>query len=67
MTEEGWAESEFALSAVGRATIERHYQDYGGPQTPPIEHQGLDYAGVGKASVTFYWHKGQWLKLTGAD
>ena len=56
-----------ALGAAGRDFIMRHYDAYGGPKPPPIEHQGIDDAFVGKASVTWYFHGGKWLKLTGAD
>jgi hypothetical protein len=44
-----------------------HYRAYGGPKPPPIDHQGIDDAFLEKASVTFYFHKGNWLQLTGAD
>lgn len=56
-----------AISPVGRAFILGHYQAYGGPKPPPIDHQGIDDAFVGKASVTWYLHGGKWLSLTGAD
>lgn len=56
-----------AISPVGRDFIMGHYQAYGGPKPPPIDHQGIDDAFVGKASVTFYLHGGKWLCLTGAD
>jgi len=45
----------------------RHYRAYGGPEPPPIEHQGIDDAFLGKASITWYFHKGKWLRLQGAD
>lgn len=44
-----------------------HYRAYGGPEPPPIDHQGIDDAFVGKGSVTYYWYRGDWRKLTGAD
>ncbi len=56
-----------AITAVDRQFILRHYQAYGGPKPPPIDHQGIDDAFVGKASVTWYFHAGQWRRLTGAD
>ena len=55
------------ISAVGRDFILRHYDPYGGVQLPPISHQGIDDAFIEKASVTWYFHEGKWLKLRGAD
>jgi hypothetical protein len=56
-----------AISPVGREFIVRHYVAYGGVKPPPIDHQGIDDAFVGKASVVFYFYRGKWLELTGAD
>jgi hypothetical protein len=56
-----------AIGAVGKDFIMRHYQAYGGPAPPPIDHQGIDDAFLEKASVTWYFYNGKWLKLTGAD
>jgi hypothetical protein len=55
------------ITAVGRDFIMRHYRAYGGPQPPPIDHQGIDDAFLEKASVTCYFHNGKWLRLQGAD
>ena len=56
-----------AISPVGKSFILQHYQAYGGPQPPPLDHQGIDDAFVEKASVVLYFHQGKWLTLTGAD
>jgi hypothetical protein len=56
-----------AISPVGREFIMRHHQGYGGVKPPPIDHQGIDDAFVGKASVVLYFYRGKWLELTGAD
>ncbi len=55
------------ISAVGRDFIIRNYRTFGGRKPPPIEHQGIDDAFVGKASTTHYNYKGKWFQLTGAD
>jgi hypothetical protein len=55
------------ISPVGREFIMRHYQAYGGVKPPQINHQGIDDAFVGKASVVLYLYRGKWLELTGAD
>ncbi|MCZ2157119.1 MAG: hypothetical protein LC114_25025 [Bryobacterales bacterium] len=55
------------ITAVNRDFIMSHYRAYGGPEPPPIDHQGIDDAFLEKASVTWYHHEGQWLRLQGAD
>jgi hypothetical protein len=55
------------ITAVGRDFIMRHYRAYGGPKPPPIDHHGIDDAFLEKASVTWYFHAGKWLRLQGAD
>lgn len=55
------------ISSVGRKFIMDHYRAYGGLKPPPIEHDGIDQAFLGKASVVHYFHQGKWLKLQGAD
>lgn len=37
------------ISAVGEDFIMRHYNAYGGPKPPPIDHQGIDDAFIEKA------------------
>jgi beta-lactamase regulating signal transducer with metallopeptidase domain len=44
-----------------------HYRAYGGPEPPPMDHQGIDDAFLEKASVTYYWYRGEWQTLTGSD
>jgi hypothetical protein len=56
-----------AISPVDRTFILEHYRAYGGPAPPPIDHQGIDDAFVGKASVVLYFYRGKWLQLAGAD
>lgn len=55
------------ITAAGRDFILRHYRAFGGPEPPPIDHQGIDDAFLGKASITWYFHNGKWLRLQGAD
>lgn len=55
------------ISPVGRKYILDHYQAYGGPAPPPIDHQGINDAFIEKASVVHYFHDGKWFRLTGAD
>ena len=55
------------ITAAGRDFIMRHYRAYGGPEPRPIDHQGIDDAFLGKASITWYFHNAKWLRLQGAD
>jgi hypothetical protein len=55
------------ITAVDRDFILRHYRAYGGPEPPPINHHGIDDAFLEKASITWYYHQGKWLRFQGAD
>jgi len=55
------------ITPVGKDFIRQHYNAYGGPKPPPIDHQGIDDAFLEKASEVWYLHMGKWLKLTGSD
>jgi hypothetical protein len=55
------------INAVDGKTILQFYHAFGGPKPPPIDHQGINDAFEGKASVINYYYRGRWLKLTGAD
>jgi hypothetical protein len=55
------------ITTVDQGIIMGHYRAYGGPEPPPIDHQGIDDSFLEKASITYYWYKGKWLKLQGAD
>jgi hypothetical protein len=55
------------ITAVDRKSIMTSYRAHGGPEPPPIDHQGIDDAFLGKASVIHYWYEGEWLRLQGAD
>ena len=55
------------IATVGHEDILRSYRAYGGPEPPPMDHQGIDDAFLGKASSTWYFYRGQWLRLTGSD
>ncbi len=56
-----------AIEPVGESFIMKHYAAYGGEKPPPIDHQGIDDQFVGKASVVWYFYRGKWIHLTGAD
>ncbi|MCH7501625.1 MAG: hypothetical protein IH886_16770 [Nitrospinae bacterium] len=55
------------ISSVGESFILDAFEGYGGPEPPPIDHEGIDDAFLGKASQVRYWYKGEWLRLQGAD
>jgi hypothetical protein len=56
-----------AISALGRDYILKHYEEYGGPKPPRIDHEGINDAYVEKASGVHYYYRGKWLELQGAD
>ncbi|OIO03335.1 MAG: hypothetical protein AUJ51_04395 [Elusimicrobia bacterium CG1_02_56_21] len=55
------------IFTVGREHILEHYKAHGGPTPPPIDHDGIEHSFVEKASTVLYYHKKEWLSLTGAD
>ena len=56
------------ISPMGKDAILRQCRTKEEPLPPfRLIHQGLDDGFVGKASQTFYFHKGKWLTVTGAD
>jgi hypothetical protein len=57
---------ETAIAPVSRKYILDHYRAYGGPQPPPIVHQGIECSS-GMASSILYFYRGKWLTLQGAD
>lgn len=56
-----------ALGIADAKYIQVHYDSYGGPRPPPLDHEGINDIFVEKASVVRYWYRGRWLELTGAD
>jgi len=56
-----------AIDTAGRDQILSYYEAIGGPAPPPIKHEGIDDAFVGKASVIHYCNQGKWIELTGMD
>lgn len=55
------------ITPAGKADILKYHAGFGGPQPPPIDHQGIDDAFYGKASVINYFYQGKWLELQGMD
>lgn len=56
-----------SIMAVGGGYIRERYWRYGGARPPRIRHQGIDDGFEGKASGVWYYHRGRWLGLRGAD
>lgn len=56
-----------ALGVATPAYIQEHYDAYGGPQPPPLDHDGINDIFVEKASVVWYWYNERWLQLQGAN
>jgi hypothetical protein len=47
--------------------IQGHSQADSGPKPPPIDHEGINDIFVEKGSSVWYWYRGRWLTLAGAD
>ncbi len=56
-----------ALAMAEPGMIRELHATYGGPQLPPLDHDGINDAFVDKASAIWYWYRGKWLALQGAD
>jgi hypothetical protein len=56
-----------ALGVADADFIRVHYQRYGGPNPPPLDHDGIDDVFIEKGSVVRYWYRGRWLELTGSN
>ena len=57
-----------AIGSVDSSYIMIRFEAYGGPKPPPVlDHEGINDIYVGKASVVWYWYRGRWLQLQGAD
>jgi len=55
------------ITPVGDAYIREHYQAYGGPKPPPVDHLGINDAFAEKGSIVLYYYQNKWLRLTGSD
>ncbi len=55
------------LGVADTTDIRRLYSSYGGPEPPPLDHDGIDDGFEGKASEVHYWYRDHWIELTGAD
>jgi hypothetical protein len=56
-----------SLTVATPQYIRRQHDRYGGPALPALDHDGIDDGFLGKASHVWYWHRGRWLRLQGAD
>ena len=56
-----------AVGVADSAFIWSRFEQYGGRRPPTLDHHGINDIFVGKASVVWYWHRGQWLQLQGSD
>ena len=56
-----------ALAVASPRYIVEHHEAFGGPELPPLDHDGINDIFIEKGSVVLYWHEGQWHHLQGAD
>ncbi len=55
------------IAPAGAHYILEHYKRYGGAKPPPLDHDGIEDAFLGKASVVHYCYSGKWLRLSDTD
>jgi hypothetical protein len=56
------------LMTADRKYILVHYREYGrGEFIPPIKHDGIDDGFLEKGSEVYYFYRGKWVSLPGAD
>jgi hypothetical protein len=57
------------IGVAGPAAIRTYYKEFGGTAPLPsrLDHDGINDAFMGKASIVRYWFGGKWLELTGMD
>jgi hypothetical protein len=55
------------VTTADMRSILEHAEAYGGPEPPSRDHDGVNDAFIGKASVVHYCHDGRWYLLQGAD
>jgi hypothetical protein len=55
------------IATAPPADIVASHRAHGGPEPPPLTHDGIADGYAEKGSVILYWQDGTWLQLTGAD
>jgi hypothetical protein len=56
-----------ALEVAAAMFIREQHERHGGPEPPPLDHDGIHDIFVEKGSIVWYWHGGRWLQLTGIE
>lgn len=56
-----------AIGVASPAQMRIYHEAFGAGKMPRLDHDGIDDAFVGKASIVRYWTGGKWLELQGAD
>jgi hypothetical protein len=56
-----------SISVASPAQMRIYHEASGAGKMPRLDHDGIDDAFVGKASIVRYWTGGKWLELQGAD
>jgi hypothetical protein len=55
------------ITPVGAQFIKERAAGNGGPEPPPLDHQGINDAMLEKGSVVQYFYSGGWMQLSGDD
>ena len=56
-----------AISPASKKFIHSAHKTYGGPEPPPIDHEGINDEFMDKGFVIHYCYEGKWLQLQGSD
>jgi hypothetical protein len=56
-----------AIGVANARLIRKYQKEFGGLVPSPLDHEGINDIFVEKGSSVWYWHRGQWLELQGAD
>jgi hypothetical protein len=64
---EGVMEFSRKLDIAESRTVAEAAQASGGPKPQPLDHSGIGDGFIDKAAITWYYSRGKWLKLSGAD
>jgi hypothetical protein len=56
-----------AIGAADQEYILEHYRSYDGPKPPPLNHEGIEDAFLGKVSTIYYYFARRWRELQGGD
>jgi hypothetical protein len=55
------------ISMTTAKSIKEHAEAYNGPKPPRLDHEGIDDGHWEKGSIVWYYSRGRWMELAGAN